>query len=82
MAEMEGYILRCQVDLTKEFADRTLEEKEFFATNGYWPNEVDPINPAPLDLRVRARIEINKIKTRPAHPGVAGGDSHPLRVGD
>ena len=40
IADIEGYVVRRYEDLTKELADKTPEEKEFFITHGYWPNEV------------------------------------------
>jgi len=44
IAEIEGYgVSRC--DPAKELANRTVEDKEFFATNGYWPDEVGPSQP-------------------------------------
>ena len=45
IAELEGYVIRRHEDLTREFADRTSEEKEFFASHGYWPNEMEPSQP-------------------------------------
>jgi len=45
IAEIEGYVNREQVDLAKELADRTIEEKEFFITHGYFPNEVGSSQP-------------------------------------
>ena len=45
IADIEGYVVRRYEDLTKEFADKTPEEKEFFITHGYWPNEMVPEQP-------------------------------------
>ena len=45
IAEIEGYFVNRYEDLTKEFAGRTDAEKEFFASHGYWPNEVEPRQP-------------------------------------
>ena len=45
IAEIEGYVVNRYEDLTKEFAGRTDVEKEFFASHGYWPNEVEPSQP-------------------------------------
>jgi phage terminase small subunit len=41
VAEMQGHIVRKTEDVTKQFEDKTEEEKEFFAVNGYFP----PKNP-------------------------------------
>jgi phage terminase small subunit len=42
IAEIQGHVVHRYEDLTKELADRTPEEKEFFAIHGYWKNEVEP----------------------------------------
>jgi hypothetical protein len=50
IAELEGYVIRRHEDLIRELADRTPEEKEFFATHGYFENEVEPQPPSPSGL--------------------------------
>jgi len=45
IADIEGFVVNRYEDLTKEFADRTAAEKEYFATHGYWPNEMEPSQP-------------------------------------
>lgn len=38
LAELGGFIVKQSRDLTKELENKTEEELEFFAQNGYWPN--------------------------------------------
>lgn len=82
IAELEGYVIRRHEDLTKELADRASEEKEFFATHGYWPNEMDPDQSRAPGSQSPGEDGPQQKQNDTGSPGVAGGDSDPLRVGN
>lgn len=82
IAELEGYVNRGLVDLTKDFADRTVEEKEFFATHGYYPNQVELSKPRTPGSESAGENGDQQTQNDSSSPVVAGGNSDPLRVGD
>ena len=82
IAEIEGYMLRGQVDLTKEFADRTVEEVKFFAAHGYYEDEVEPSKPCSPGAQDPGANGDQPNQNGTGSSGVAGGNSDASRVGD
>jgi len=82
IAELEGYVNRGQVDLTKDFADRTLEEKEFFADHGYFPNEVELSKPRTARSESAGENGDQQNQDATTSSDIAGGNSDALPVGD
>jgi len=82
VAEIEGFVVNRYEDLSKVFADRTLEEKEFFITYGYFPNAVEPKQPSPPGSEGPGKDGAQQNQNGTNSSAGAAGSSLALRVGD
>ncbi len=82
IAEIEGYLLRGQVDLTKEFAEKTPKEIEFFIDHGYYQNEVEPSKSCSPGTQDPGANRAQQDQEATGASNIAGGNSDALRVGD